>query len=492
MALAVAAANAAEPRAHRLRYYDGKTLEDWILRVKGKAPGMPTDPDLKAVERARAAGMLARIARKDKGSTRQGVPALLEALGDAHTAVRAGAAAALGEVGPVRPKVVMALSRAAEDPDSRFAACAINALRKMRHKAAPAVPALARPLHNSDPLVRKDAAEVLGSIGPDAKDAVPALAEALQDQDGMVHYAAAEATRVRYYDGRTLEEWVRQLQGKGANMPADPELAATARARAATILGQIGRKRRSEVRAVSRALINAARDKHKEVRYAALASLRQMGTGDRRAVATFIEALRDDDEQVRSIAIRALDDMGSKAQAAAPAMARTLREDPVAAMRAAAARGISHLGPAAKEVVPALATALQDQEQVVRFAAAEAVKAIGPKAQAAVPALKATLTHRAGNDAVAYVALQALGAMGPCAAEVIPTLRRVAGDQDPNGTCFVRKPPGLYGASQKWPLNRLRCSSTSCGGTPTGGHGGGPPSCWARWAHTPKPRSRTS
>ena len=155
------------------------------------------------------------------------VPMLQEALKHKNRLIRAGAAEALGEIGPTAKDAVPALEGALEDKDEYVRWAAARALAKLGlpGKALPvliatlddewsfhrrdtawilgevgppakaAIPALTKALKDEDGGVRQTAARALGNIGPAAKEAVPALEEALQDKDKWVRHAAAEALK---------------------------------------------------------------------------------------------------------------------------------------------------------------------------------------------------------------------------------------------------------------------------------------------------------
>ena len=107
------------------------------------------------------------------------VPALIQALGDSNSAVRAVAAWALGDLGD--PRAVPALIQALGDSDRDVRRAAAEALGAIGDPQA--VPALIKALGDSDRAVRRAAAEALVKIGtPD----VPALIQALGDSDRAV------------------------------------------------------------------------------------------------------------------------------------------------------------------------------------------------------------------------------------------------------------------------------------------------------------------
>ena len=86
-----------------------------------------------------------------------------------------------------------------------------------------------------------------------------------------------------------------------------------------------------------------------------------------------------------------------------------------AAERAASARILGEIGPAAKDAAPALAEALKDADREVRQNAAQALGYIGPGAKGAAPALVAALQDK--EWPVRRSAAFALGKVGSLDAE---------------------------------------------------------------------------
>jgi HEAT repeat protein len=84
--------------------------------------------------------------------------------------------------------------------------------------------------------------------------------------------------------------------------------------------------------------------------------------------------------------------------------------------RAASARILGEIGPAAKDAAPALAEALKDSDRNVRQNAAQALGSIGPGATATAPALIAALQDK--ESPVRRSAAFALGKVGSLDAEV--------------------------------------------------------------------------
>lgn len=92
------------------------------------------------------------------------VPKLAEALKDPDPAVRAYAAAALGQIGPKAKAAVPALAEALKDATPSVRATAARALGKFGSKAAAAAPLLEALSQDPDSEVRQSVGEALGKI----------------------------------------------------------------------------------------------------------------------------------------------------------------------------------------------------------------------------------------------------------------------------------------------------------------------------------------
>jgi HEAT repeat protein len=114
---------------------------------------------------------------------------------DQDPAVRAAAAATLGELGTLSPGgAVSALVQSLEkDPDLAVKRTVAEALGKLGDRAAAAQPALTRSLQSADPGLRQNAAWALGNLGKAAIPAAPALAALLEDPEAGVRRRAISA-----------------------------------------------------------------------------------------------------------------------------------------------------------------------------------------------------------------------------------------------------------------------------------------------------------
>ena len=122
------------------------------------------------------------------------VPALITALQDERENVRASAAYALGEIGPVAAEAVDGLVALLTDTSEEVRRHATSALGMIKVPVAKTVPALVEVLKNrEDTDLGFFAAQALTRIGPDATEAVPALREALMSESTYVRGFSSEA-----------------------------------------------------------------------------------------------------------------------------------------------------------------------------------------------------------------------------------------------------------------------------------------------------------
>jgi HEAT repeat protein len=123
-----------------------------------------------------------------------------------------------------------------------------------------------------------------------------------------------------------------------------------------------------------------------------------------------------------------------------PDLVRTLRS-PLPDIRARAARSLGKLGWLARDALPHLANALNDNDGGVREAAAQAVGQLGPDA---LPQLVRMLGHP--DKYVRRNAVWALGKLGPLAAAAVPDLSSALKDADPRTAAGAAQALGNIGA----------------------------------------------
>ncbi len=122
------------------------------------------------------------------------VPALISALEDERENVRASAAYALGEMGPIAAEAVDGLIALLTDESAEVRRHATSALGMIKVPVVKTVPALVKVLEDrEDTDLAFFAAQALTRIGPDATEAVPALDEALMSESAYVRGFSSEA-----------------------------------------------------------------------------------------------------------------------------------------------------------------------------------------------------------------------------------------------------------------------------------------------------------
>ena len=122
------------------------------------------------------------------------VSVLISALQDERENVRASAAYALGEMGPVAAEAVDALIALLMDESEEVRRHATSALGMIKVPTSKTIPALVKVLRNpEDADLAFFAAQALTRIGPDATEAVPALRDALMSESAYVRGFSSEA-----------------------------------------------------------------------------------------------------------------------------------------------------------------------------------------------------------------------------------------------------------------------------------------------------------
>ncbi|RKU15084.1 hypothetical protein C6500_20535 [Candidatus Poribacteria bacterium] len=122
------------------------------------------------------------------------VPALIMALQDERENVRASAAYALSEMGPVAAEAVDGLIALLTDESEEVRRHATSALGMIKGPVSKTVPALIEVLEDrEDTDLAFFAAQALTRIGPDATEAIPALGEALMSESAYVRGFSSEA-----------------------------------------------------------------------------------------------------------------------------------------------------------------------------------------------------------------------------------------------------------------------------------------------------------
>jgi HEAT repeat protein len=377
------------------------TVEDWARAIQSGDTN----------ERREAALKLAEAGPQD---LRTVAPALIGALGDESTAVRAAAAdalircistaeRALGEDadGPARDAVAALLRVAAHDSEPEVRGLAIQGssaiFRAVMGEEEPDGYELEDPIGveslvatyvdvlSHDAALRVAAAQALGDVGPWAKSAPRALIEAMKDDQVAVRTTAALAV-ARFRTGVD---------------PAIPLLLHGLKHEDATGgIRQAGSPRRKFATAL--ATIRPSAESAPEL-------IAALDTTDRqalRSVATAVGTIGPAASSALPILAKALD------QSKPPEGADASDEDTLAVALAGA---IAKVGPP-EEAVRALTAALKSPLATTRHAATDALGEMGPRAVAAIPDLVAALERSLAGDPPSEDAItfaQTIGRVAP-------------------------------------------------------------------------------
>jgi HEAT repeat protein len=253
------------------------------------------------------------------------MPMLVERLWDPLDTVRKKAAEMLRDMGPTARWAASALKGAKRD-HREDAGPVMEALAKVAPDLA--VKELVEWLADSDVGTRKDAAERLGDLGSVARSAAPALEKATHDQDSGL---------------RSTALWALVEVAPAVAVPRVGEL-----------LG----------------------DSSVEVRRTAVSIVSKLGANARQVTSALEKATRDNDGQVRDEAIVALGRVAPEIEV--PEIIKRLEHPSDPDERRLALFDLKTLGPVARQAVPALERATDDQDRLVRLLSSEALATVAP------------------------------------------------------------------------------------------------------------------
>ena len=311
---------------------------------------------------------------------------------------RQGALIALERIGPLKSKKVLPAATAAltaADQDEVVRQAAAETLGRMYDHVKEengavrwdaARDGLATAVRTDKaPGVRVAAAAALGHMEGDASRAIPDLAAALKDAAPAVRAAAADALRRVAVDREAAKEVADAIPDL-EKLLKDGDADHAGRAAAALAIGQVGDLTPRPPEAVA-------------------------------AVGTLADAAADAKvpADVRRAAAEALGRFGEDAGPAADKLASVLAAaDAPPELRRAALGALDQLGPAAKPALPALKTAVDDDDQFIRVVALHALGRLGPDLGGETKSVAAVLLPHIDDDVVEVrvAAIQAAGAFG--------------------------------------------------------------------------------
>jgi HEAT repeat protein len=350
------------------------------------------------------------------------VPKLLRALEEENPSFNAAVITALTQIGISQPAAVPALLSALNTPEVSTRETLVNALARV---GEPAVEELRGALKSKQGLVRAGAAKALGRIGRPAQRVLSDLTQAMQDRDQSVSFAATVAwgTLVPIapptsMDAKSIEALLEGV--KNADYLTRQEA-----------LGVLGRVVPEAV--AIHALVARLRTGPEDVRQAVGSALAARGKTDPMAVQEYLDAFRQSEE--KDVAFRGaiadiLFHIGPPARETVPALVEVLEvkdklegKDRANFPRYVMALGA--IGPDARAALPALSKAIESGEPILLRAAVEAVGRIGPDSEVKRQLLKA-ITR---DSTIRSAAIKVLGKITPVESEVEAALSEALKDE---------------------------------------------------------------
>ena len=286
------------------------------------------DPFLQVV----AAWALARVAKDDKQIQDKATKLILAGLTADKVEVRRAAARAFAEINPPPEVVAPVLIKAIQDEDEAVIGNAVDALASLGPAIVPRI--VKNGLTNKD--LQLHAVRCLAKIGPAAKEAAPALAEALKDAEGEYRrevqfvlgmFGADSAPAVPELikslaseDDQVRNSAIYALGKIGpAAKDAQPELRKKltgdddfARFAATWALVRIDPKDTKLAAAAVPALIKGLSDERPLVRAEAAATLGELGSTAKSALAELKKVAEDADPNVSAAAKQAIEQINQK------------------------------------------------------------------------------------------------------------------------------------------------------------------------------------
>lgn len=337
--------------------------------------------------------------------TEEAVSTLIEGLTSNESAQLAGAAQALGHLGPTARTAIPTLCTLLDNPlvVGEVRRAAVQALRSIRPSLESAAPALMRGMElPEDPIFIEAAAKTLGSMG---RPAVPLLIALLDYGCFTVQKVAwRELTKIRWipvgaipaFFGARFFDYTefRRVIGWFAEDPVP-------------------------------ALMEAIQHPRAKVRRYALCALGKLKAIQESHLPILVGALSDDDEHVSDQASWTLRAFIRTVPGVVSRLAELLvPQTPLPIRR----RIIEVFGACPGKAIPLLIEALQDPDEWIRYGAARALGTAGEEALPAVPALVAAL-HDESRRTRSEIA-SALSRVAPWEAAPIAVLRESLRDED--------------------------------------------------------------
>ncbi len=443
----------------------GKTLEGWIAALREK-PGQDRRTAVTAVghfgQAAKAvAPDLIELVHKGQyqseavdalvqigAGVEVTVPALIERFIQEGCA-QLTAQGAIGSNPHVRDSLVQiggpavpALIGVLTGPNAGMRVCAAEALGMIGPASRAAVPALIRALAvdrpaADPPVLRGVAVKALGEIGADAKIVVPLLNGLLDNarggdkEEAMDPFLPGELINaLDNYGAPPVEKLLKDFLQDGRNT---------------YYLARLGPRAKSVVPGLRSAL----KDSRAQVRIDAAIALARIDPSGGEAIPVLIDALdhpMDKDKIDYDEVPAALGHIGPAAKAAIPVLKRLMGKPEGVFLRSEILRTLVQADPEGGESIPALVSALRDEDSSVVQAAIESLCLLGPRAKDAASPLAALIMHNVTDpkpkDYGEHRAIRALHRIDTTGNFAIPALIAVLNHRDDKRENEVQGGPG--------------------------------------------------
>ena len=320
-----------------------------------------------------------------------GVAILINLVRSDDLSIRPYAAEALGILGENPDEIIPLLTAAARDEDPRVRFRSVRALGHLLvsdlkpEELAAIISAFKNALGDEEAEVRYAAIETLGTyavgrysgMSERMKDVVPLLVSALADKADYIRSGAASTLgRIGPLTEQVVSSLTRLLNSPERN---DRLAAANALAEVAShnnSYGQTGERERTG-KAIGRALLLAAGDSSREVRYEVAEGLGVIGPVERGVVPALIRMTRDPSRGVRTAAAGSLGKFETGRARIVPALARMLKvPDEEAEVIESALRSLGAMGREARSAAPEVRRLLKSENPRIREHAGYALEEI--------------------------------------------------------------------------------------------------------------------
>lgn len=245
------------------------------------------------------------------------------------------------------------------------------------------------------------------------------------------------------YDGKSLTEWIQQLndskdENRRRAAAAIGSLATVSRVAVPALLHAVqeneeGRVNEAAIEALVRigpdavpSLLQTLWGDDLHQRRVAIFVLARLGSKARAAIPSLIRTLNDGDPGIRSGAVRAL--AGIRARSSIPTLIEMLRGEKNVETQFLVLKALLELDVESQTIVPVLVKWLEEGEEVQRLLAARGLGDLGVEGAGAVPALTRAMQEK--SAAVRIAVVQTLGRIGRDAKNAIPALTTALQEDD--------------------------------------------------------------